>query len=213
MYRINLYKRLEEVLGDVRSKTLFSGVGIFYQDHMFALYKKGGFYLRAKEVLSDDLVKIGAIRWDNDGVPSNLKVRDYYLIPSDYITDDRKASCLLDLILRSLSQIEEEKLVLELEKARLIRNLPNMSVKYERLFAKVGITTISELREIGAGRAYVLLKTKGFFVTKHLFWKTYAALKNKHVEVLTKEEIEEGFKEINALLAQANLRAMKYKPK
>lgn len=213
MYKIILCKRLTEILGEVRAESLFSGQGIFYQEHMFALYKRGGFYLRAKDELAEQLIKIGAIRWHKDGVPSNLKVRDYYLIPIEYIMDVSKESILLAFIQSSLQQIKDEKLVIALNKAKLIRYLPNMSVKFERLFAKVGVTTISELRKIGAAGIYVLLKKQDFFVTKHLFWKTYAALKNKHVATLTKEEIDVGFEEVNRLLAQESLRAMKYKPK
>ncbi|MDH2926386.1 hypothetical protein A1D19_04320 [Lonepinella koalarum] len=208
---INLYEKLTSLLGEIRSKKLFSGIGIFYNDHMFGIYKKGGFYLRAKGDLANQVKSIGAIPWELDGVPSNLKIRDYYLIPGDYLTDNDKSLILVKMIKASLQQIESEKLADTLERAKRIRNLPNMSLKYERLLGKIGIDTISKLREVGAADAYILVKSQGLFVTSHLFWKTYAALKNKYVELLTEKEKEDGLKEVNEKLNIAGFRAMKYK--
>ncbi|WP_386697933.1 TfoX/Sxy family DNA transformation protein [Lonepinella sp. MS14436] len=212
IHTINLHEKLSALLGEVESKKLFSGIGIFYNDHMFGIYKQGGFYLRAKDELAQYVESIGGVRWDRDGVPSNLRIRDYYLIPSDYVSDEHKNSMLIKMIKESLQQIESEKLAESLERAKRIRRLPNMSLKYERLLGKVGINTISQLREIGAADAYILIKSQGLFVTSHLFWKTFAALKNKYVELLTETEKEIAFKEINEKLAKVGFRAMKYKP-
>ncbi|MGQ0287482.1 TfoX/Sxy family DNA transformation protein [Pasteurellaceae bacterium 22721_9_1] len=208
----NLYEKLTSLLGEVKAQRLFSGIGIFHNNHMFAICKKGCFYLRAKGKLANDVEKIGAIRWDRDGIPSNLKIKDYYQIPSEYIIDEDKNHILLEMMHASLRQIEDEKLQEALEKAELIRRLPNLSLKYERLLAKVGITTISQLREVGAADAYVLIKSKGIFVTSHMFWKTFAALKNKYVELLTEVEKDEGFAEVNKKLALASLRSLRYRP-
>ncbi|MCK3658046.1 hypothetical protein A4G18_04805 [Pasteurellaceae bacterium Pebbles2] len=212
IYTIDLHQKLTELLGEVKSQKLFSGIGIFYNNHMFGIYKKGGFYLRAKDNLAREVEKIGGIRWDCDGIPSNLRIRDYYLIPSYYVSDDTKNPLLVKMIKESLRQIEAEKLAEALERAERIRHLPNMSLKYERLLAKVGICTISQLREVGASDAYLRVKSQGLFVTSHLFWKTYAALKNKFVELLTESEKDAGFKEVNEKLAAANFRALKYRP-
>ncbi|WP_439258484.1 TfoX/Sxy family DNA transformation protein [Lonepinella sp. BR2271] len=209
---INLHEKLISLLGDVSLKKLFSGTGTFYKGHMFGIYKKGGFYLRAKDNLVMKVKGIGAIPWELDGIASNLKIRDYYLIPSDYFTDENKNSILLKLIKMSLLQIEAEKLAESLEKAKRIRNLPNMSLKYERLLGKVGIDTISKLREIGAADAYVLIKSQGFFVTSYMFWKTFAALKNKYVEQLTEMEKASALKLVNEKLLIAGFRTMKYVP-
>ncbi|WP_439242867.1 TfoX/Sxy family DNA transformation protein [Lonepinella sp. BR2474] len=209
---INLHEKLVALLGDVKSKQLFSGIGIFYENHMFGIYKKGGFYLRAKDDLAIKVQAIGAIPWDREAISSNLKIRDYYLIPSIYFIDEDKSAILVKMIHISLQQIEKEKLAESLEKARRIRHLPNMSLKYERLLGKVGIDTISKLREIGAADAYILIKSNRLFVTSHMFWKTFAALKNKYVQLLTETEKELALKEVNKKLLRADFRAMKYKP-
>lgn len=210
--QVNLYDRLTELLGEVNSKKLFSGIGIFHNTHMFGIFKQGGFYLRAKGELAEQLQKIGAVRWDLDGIPSNLKIRDYYLMPSGYVVDEDKQAIFLKMLHTSIKQVEEGKLAEALENAKKIRRLPNLSLKYERLLAKVGIETIAQLREIGAADAYILIKSHGYFVTCHMFWKTYAALKNTYVELLTEKDKDLAFKEINEKLKIANMRAMTYRP-
>lgn len=208
---VNLSERLEFLLGKVRTQRLFSGIGVFYENHMFAICKKGHFYLRAKGMLVNKLDEIGAVRWDKDGIPSNLRIRDYYHISDEYIMDNSNDQVLIDMIRESIKQVEDEKNWELFQSSEIIRRLPNLSLKYERLLAKVGIKTISQLRTIGAANSYVLLKSNGFFVTNLLFWKVFAALKNKYVELLTEAEKEEGFIEVNKKLSEAGFRKMKNK--
>lgn len=211
--RINLCQCLTSLLNkEVKAQNLFSGVGVFCEGRMIGVCVKGNFYLRAKGYLAEQVKAIGAVKWDREIADSKLKLRDYYQIPHDYFLDSAKRLTALSLIQDSLDQIDHDKLEIALLNAKQIRRLPNLSLKSERLLAKVDICTIEQLRNIGAAGAYVLIKQKGLFVTSLMFWKIYAALKNKYLETLTEAEKDAAFEEVNAKLAEAGLRAMRYRP-
>lgn len=209
---IDLHEVLTGFLGEVNAKHLFSGIGIYHKDNMFGICKQGGFYLRAKGKLAEQIQKIGARRWEYVEHDSNLKIRDYYLMPSVYLLDEDKREIFSNMLKESLAQIEQEKMANALESAKRIRKLPSLSLKAERLLGKVGIESITQLREIGAADAYIMIKEKGLFVTSQMYWRIYAALKNKYMEMLTEDEKDKGLKEINEKLAAAKFLSMKYRP-
>ena len=112
-------------------------------------------------------------------------------------------------MIESIQQMREEKLIQHLKKLSRIKELPNLSIKYERLLAKVDIRNIKELKIIGAVNAYVRLKKNGYIVNLQFFWNLFAALQNKNANLLTHNDKEAALKILNVALANAGLRKIK----
>ncbi|PVX39183.1 regulator of competence-specific genes [Pasteurella langaaensis DSM 22999] len=187
-------------------KPLFIGSGIFYDGFMFAIYINNAFHLKATGKLAEKLIENGAIPW----VYAIRKERDteptYYRLP-DIIYND--PIFLQKFVLLSINQMKAQKLLDELKQLSSIRKLPNLSVKHERALEKIGIPTVQKLKAIGAIQAFILLKKSGRDINISWFWAMLAALENKHVHVLTKEERENAFHKLNQALKKANMRAIR----
>lgn len=193
-------------VGEVRAKHLFIGYGLFVNDDMFALYNEGCLYLRAKGELAEELEKYGAVSWVVHHQEKKLKAFDYYWLPKRITTDEELYK---QFLLKSLEQIKQEKLENKLLKLNRIRDMANLSMKYERLLAKVGIFTVTQFRMLGAINSYIRLLKEGLVLGIDVFWKFAAALQNRRVETLTEEEKKELLKALNMALSNAGLKTIK----
>jgi DNA transformation protein len=61
-----------------------------------------------------------------------------------------------------------------------LSDLPNFGPKSQQMLAQAGIHTIEQLRELGAVRAYVLVKLGGTGVSLNLLWAMEGALSGRH---------------------------------
>lgn len=68
-----------------------------------------------------------------------------------------------------------------------IADLPNFGPKSQQMLAQAGIHTIEQLRELGAVRAYVQVKSVGK-VSLNLLWAMEGALTGQHWQVVAKQE-------------------------
>ena len=87
-----------------------------------------------------------------------------------------------------------------------ISDLPNFGPKSLQMLAQAGIHTLEQLRELGAVRAYVLVKYSGSCSSLNLLWEIEGALSGRHWREVAKhdrlrlllelEDIERAPKEI-----------------
>ena len=93
-----------------------------------------------------------------DELNKRFVLSDYYALTESILKDN---VLMRTLIILSITQIRKEKLDSALSKIGRIRDLPNLSVKYERALKKVGIDNVDILRQIGAENAIVRFKESG----------------------------------------------------
>lgn len=198
--------QLRELIGEVTAKPLFTGYGLYYQQHMFGICQQDIFYLRAKHTLADYLERQGAVAWESVDSRKKSTISNYYQLPS-CITQN--LSLYQKLIRQSIQQIEQEKIAKKLEKLNQIKQLPNLSIKYERLLAKVNIYDVKTFKTVGAVNSYVRLKKAGFSVNLEAFWSLYAALQNRNANTLSDKEKQTAFTALNMALDHAGLRQIK----
>ncbi|MDO4431436.1 MAG: TfoX/Sxy family DNA transformation protein [Lonepinella koalarum] len=203
---LDIRNTLTGLIGEVTAKRLFIGYGLFQKQHMFALYKSGNIYLRAKQELAKELEKQGAVSWGVYHPNTRLSVSDYYRLPKA-ITED--PALYKYFLLQSLEQIEQEKNDTQKRKKKMIRNMANLSVRSERLLSKVGVFTVNDFRTLGAVNCYVRLVKQDLVFGLEFFWKLCAALQHRRVETLTKAEKEELLKSLNCALANAGMKSIK----
>lgn len=188
------------------AKKLFCGQGLYYQDNMFAIYSANCIYLRAKNELAKKLESYGAILWTSNPFHRRVEIPFYYQIPK-IIMENKEL--YKTLILFSIQQVINEKSVKKLNQIKLIRKLPNLSLKHENTLAKINIFTVEELQKNGAEYCFVQLKKNGYSVSIKFYWKLVCALKRKYVEHLTPQEKELCFNKLNQLLEKEGLRKIK----
>ncbi|PJG85032.1 TfoX/Sxy family DNA transformation protein [Conservatibacter flavescens] len=197
-------KHLTTLIGKVTAKKLFSGYGLFYSESlMFGIYhhKTDQFYIRAE---SDSLVRyiksLGAEQWSKGDPP--IIVPNYYLLPNSIKQNHHVYQRIL---MASIDELRDKRNIEELSRRNRLRDMLNLSLKYERLLAKVDIPDVNTLRSVGAAGAYVRLKKQDFPVTEKLFWLLVGALKNKPVELLTEQEKKSALNALNHALIAAGL--------
>ncbi|ABR73661.1 hypothetical protein CBG46_03950 [Actinobacillus succinogenes] len=201
---LELLRRL--LNSNVISKPLFIGHGIFYDGTMFAIYQKQELYLKADGDLANELLAYGSYPWAY--IPrSNMKTGPKYYHISDSIQNDE--ILYKRLVKLSIKQAKDQKRDIKLIKESSIKYLSNLTVKHERMLAKIGIFTVSEFREKGAIGAYVELIKSGMLLSINVLWKFVCALQNRNVLLLTDKEKEEIGVKLNEALTKEGLRAIK----
>lgn len=205
IHTLEIRNTLNSLIGEVTAKRLFIGFGLFQNQDMFALYKTGNLYLRAKYDLATELESLGAVSWSIYHPNSKLSANNYYRLPKK-ITDD--AQLYQYFLHRSLEQIQQEKIEIKMQKMNRIRDMANLSCKYERLLFKVNVFTVQDFRMLGAANCYIRLQKKGLVSGLDIFWKFSGALQDKRVEAFTQKEKEELLKSLNVALANAGLKTM-----
>ncbi|QPB41539.1 TfoX/Sxy family DNA transformation protein [Rodentibacter haemolyticus] len=192
------------LIGNVSSKNLFTGYGLFYkQELMFGLWLNGKIYLQAKDKLAEQLISMGCIPFTKNEVDAKFVLSDYYWLSNNILGDK---ILLRKLLMISIKQIQDRKNELELLKANRLKDLPNLSIKHERMLKKVGIHDVKTFRAVGAENAIVRLKKLGIPATLQTYWKLSCALLNINSEQLTKAQKEILLKKLNKALHEAGLR-------
>ncbi|WP_044469958.1 TfoX/Sxy family DNA transformation protein [Mannheimia massilioguelmaensis] len=200
-------KRLGEFLGgEVTARHLFMGYGLFYQDLMFGIYSKGQFYLKGEHKLAEVFENMGAVSWTTTAKSSDLAIANYYELPISVTKDE---NVYKRLVIASVKQIQQKKLDAELARKERIKELPNLSIKHERLLAKIDIYDVKTFKEVGPFKCFIQLKQKGIPINIELFWLLLAALQNKHVSLLTHAERKQALLILNKMLVEAGYKEIK----
>lgn len=195
---------INELIGNVTSKNLFTGYGLFYDKKlMFGLCLSGKFYLQAKDDLSRQLVSLGCVAFTKNEVDAKFVLSDYYCLTNDILSD---RVLLRKLLMLSIKQIQDRKNEIALSKANRLKDLPNLSIKYERMLKKVGIHDVETLKIVGAENAIVRLRKSGIPATLNTYWKLACALLNKNSEMLNRQQKEILLKKLNEVLHEAGFR-------
>ena len=70
----------------------------------------------------------------------------------------------------------------------MVESLPNLGPKSNGMLQRAGITTIGRLRELGAARAYVLVKRSGARASLNLLWALEGALTDRPWQEVAKND-------------------------
>ncbi|SPY34286.1 TfoX/Sxy family DNA transformation protein [Pasteurella canis] len=199
---------LSDLIGEVTAKSLFASYGLFHQKIMFGLYQNNIFYLKAEGELASYLESKGAASYlaKQPQSPSTLNISSYYRLPKEITSNKKLYKQILE---ESLQQIRDQKLSEQLAKKNRIKELPNLSIKHERMLGKVEIYDVHTFQILGAKNAYIRLKKKGISAGVGIFWAFYAALENKNINLITTSEKENVLTRLNLALAEAGLRQIK----
>ena len=195
---------LDQLVGNVSFKNLFTGYGLFHKEEtMFAIWQNKKLYLRGKDELATQLIKLGCEPFTTNELNKRFVLSQYYAL-SDQVL--RNNMLCRKLIILSIKQILEQKLECTLRKVNRLKDLPNLTIKHERALIKVGITDVVMLREIGAENALVELKKSGSGATLDFYWKLVCALQNKNSQMLSQSEKERLLKKLNEVLRKNGLK-------
>ncbi|OOF44572.1 DNA transformation protein [Rodentibacter trehalosifermentans] len=200
----NICDIMNKLVGNVTSKNLFTGYGLFYKKElMFALWLNDKFYLQAKAELANHLTHRGCVPFTKNEVNAKFVLSDYYCLSTEILNNK---TLLRKLLLLSIKQIQDRKNEIALSKINRLKDLPNLSIKYERMLKKIDIPDVKTLRIVGAENAIVRLRKFGIPATLNTYWKLSCALSNKNYEFLTRKQKEILLKKLNEALYEAGFR-------
>ena len=79
----------------------------------------------------------------------------------------------------------------------MISDLPNLGVKSAEMLARAGITSRSDLEQLGAVRAYLAVKQSGAKPSLNLLWAIAGALSDTHWSRLSETQKQRLKKELD----------------
>ncbi|MCE0496274.1 TfoX/Sxy family DNA transformation protein [Vibrio salinus] len=187
--------RLFESLGEVKSRSMFGGFGIFVDDVMFALVVNDLLHIRAdkhsKDAFNEDGFK--PYVYSKKGFPVVTK---YYALPHSYWSTPE---IIFSLAKNAFLFAKSEKKHQLKSSPQRIKDLPNLRLSIERMLKKAGIKTVDELVEQGSLNAYsAILKTSNSTPSLELLWALEGAINGIHWSVISKERRDELSKQLNA---------------
>lgn len=108
---------LEQLVGDVTSKNLFAGYGLFHKKEiMFGIWMKREFYLRAEDWLAEKLKTLACKPFPLEAGNRGMAFIQYYAL-SDIVWEDQEL--YKELVLSSIQQIVIKKQERELARTKL----------------------------------------------------------------------------------------------
>ncbi|QLB13869.1 hypothetical protein A6A11_00005 [Bisgaardia hudsonensis] len=120
---------LNELIGSVTAKNLFTGYGLFKDNIMFGLYQNGTLYIRAEDKFAKYLQYQGAVSYLTVLPKSKLNIGNYYRLPKILIEDK---ILYKKILIQSIEQAKAQKIAIEIAKKNRIKDLFNLSIKHER---------------------------------------------------------------------------------
>jgi DNA transformation protein len=167
-----------QLSGAITTHPMFSGVGYFIDGAMFGIDFDGLFYVKANGPLKQQCKQAG---WRPYIYRKNQKiVTNYYALPDDYINNSERLVLLIDRVVEAAKHDFQSRLEQKVRPTKL-RDLPNMRLSTEVLLKRVGITSVEELREVGAAQAYVWIRDRlTLDVSERLLFRLEGALVQRH---------------------------------
>lgn len=212
MYRytdnLNILKqRLSKLVGEVTTKNLFSGFGFFKNKLMFGLFLNDVLYLKAKDEVASYIVnELGGASCLAKTNEIHLSLSHYYRLPIDVMRDDEQ---LKNVVLMCIKQATQYHVDVQLLKKNRIKELSNLSIKHERLLAKIEIYDVKSFKERGAVNCFVALKKAEIPVSLTIYWELVGALASRHPYVLPKQVRIQALIDLNEALKKENLKPIK----
>lgn len=206
MKNLNLLKEyFANIIDDFKFKNLFSGYGFYKDKYMFGVYFKGAFCIRAKDELANYIKEnFGGISFLSEDQNISFRLSHYYILPFELFN---KPDILKELVLKSVEQVRNENLTMQSLKKKNIKDLPNLSIKQERMLRKIGVIDVETFRKLGAVTCFVELRKIGFELSLSIFFDFVGAILNTHSYVIPKEIRKLELEKLNKALI-----ANKFKP-
>ncbi|ENK2261965.1 TPA: DNA transformation protein [Vibrio parahaemolyticus] len=180
--------KLFEALGNIKSRSMFGGFGLFADETMFALVVNNQLHIRADQQTSSDFETQGLkpYVYKKRGFPVVTK---YYAISSElWESSDR----LIEVAKKSLENAKLEKEQQASTKPNRLKDLPNLRLATERMLKKAGIDSVAQLEEEGALSAYKAIRdTHSTTVSLELLWALEGAINGTHWSVVPQSRREE----------------------
>ncbi|MDE1238997.1 TfoX/Sxy family DNA transformation protein [Vibrio aestuarianus] len=180
--------RLFEQFGQVKSRSMFGGFGIFVDDTMFALVVNDKLHIRADDVSTERFVQQGyePYVYKKRGFPVVTK---YFALPDNCWNNPqqilRDASVALEIA-------KQEREVQVQAKPDRLKDLPNLRLATERMLKKAGIESVNDLQAKGALEAYkAIQQTHSSTVSLELLWALEGAIEGKHWSVISQSRRDE----------------------
>ena len=138
--------KLFEVLGTIKSRSMFGGFGLFADETMFALVVNNQLHIRADKKTSSDFETQGLkpYVYKKRGFPVVTK---YYAVSPDLWDTPQH---LVEVAKSSLETAKLEKEQQASSKPTRLKDLPNLRLATERMLKKAGIDSVTQLEEQGA---------------------------------------------------------------
>ncbi|AUW02504.1 MAG: TfoX/Sxy family DNA transformation protein [Pseudomonadota bacterium] len=180
--------KLFEALGNIKSRSMFGGFGLFADETMFALVVNNQLHIRADRQTSSDFETQGLkpYVYKKRGFPVVTK---YYAISDDlWDSTDR----LIEVAKQSLETAKQEKKQQASTKPNRLKDLPNLRLATERMLKKAGIDSVEQLEEEGALNAYKAIQdTHASTVSLELLWALEGAINGTHWSVVPQSRRKE----------------------
>ncbi|WP_025739907.1 TfoX/Sxy family DNA transformation protein [Salinivibrio socompensis] len=180
--------RLFAKFGNIKSRSMFGGFGLFCENTMFALVVNNTLHLRAGKE-NEALLKqqdLTPYVYKKRGFPVVTK---YFAIPDAWWNDQQRllaeAKNALDVA------IQDRSLKTATTPSRL-KDLPNLRLATERMLKKAGIDSPEKLQKYGAVGAYkALTSAHDNTLSLELLWSLEGAITGKHWSVVPPQRRQE----------------------
>ncbi|GLO61213.1 DNA transformation protein [Vibrio sp. MACH09] len=176
--------QLFEQFGKVKSRSMFGGFGIFVDEIMFALVVQDSLHIRANDITTDQFKTAGykPYVYKKRGFPVVTK---YFALPNEMWDDTEQ---IITIASFALEHARNEKSSHAEEKPTRLKDLPNLRLGTERMLKKAGITSVVDLRTVGAVGAYKAIQSSHpDTVNLELLWALEGALNGTHWSVISQE--------------------------
>lgn len=196
-------------LGHIESRTQFGGYSLSVDKVVFALISEGELYLRTSAALNQFMQQhpLMPFIFDKRGISVCL---NYYKVDAVLWT---MLHILLKLSQSALSEAQQ----CQLYKRSNIRlkDLPNMSIRYETLLREAGIFTVDELRQRGARGCWILMHNKNHHLGLDTLYALQGAISGEHRAVLSakiREELRIWYQNYQKVQERSALRPISVRP-
>ena len=170
-------------LAPLTSRSMFGGYGICQNKVMFSLVSGDKFYLRGNDNLESQFIDSGMeqLVYMNRGLP--IQMRYYYVYPSLW-ENDETFNTLSELSLLAAIEDKEYK---ENYRSDRLKELPNITLSLERLLWRAGIFDQENLFQVGAVKAFLMIKNIRHNVSTDVLFSLAGAIEGCHAAALTKD--------------------------
>jgi Regulator of competence-specific genes len=180
--------RLFAEFGNIKSRSMFGGFGLFCENTMFALVVNNTLHLRAGKE-NEALLKQQGLTpyvYKKRGFPVVTK---YFAIPDVWWDDPQR---LLAEARNALDVAIQDRSVKSAATPSRLKDLPNLRLATERMLKKAGIDSPETLQKHGAVGAYKALRSAHETqLSLELLWSLEGAITGKHWSVVPPQRRQE----------------------
>lgn len=185
--------KLFEPLGNIKSRSMFGGFGIFSGDIMFALVVKNELHIRA-----DD--KKAKLFTEQGMSPYVYHKRGFPVVTKYFALNEaqwQSSDSIFELAQEALTQARADKAHQQREQVDRLKDLPNLRLGTERMLKKAGIESVEALKQHGSLEAFKAIRAFNEEVTVELLWALEGAIEGKHWSVIPQSRREELLAHLN----------------